>query len=333
MNAAHLQRLRLWMAERGWSRFYLARPENFAWLTGGRNTLGCVGTVAYLEVGEEVVLHTTRIEHPRLVEEEAPGLAVKVYPWYDFPPIPKPNDWEHDLTSLRLVLSPEAQATIRVLGRQVAEGVGEVVRGAGPDWREDQLAGALAEALWGRGVQPVLLLVAGEERLFRHRHPLPKDRSLGRAFMAVVCAEVGGLVVNLTRMASFGHPEVEARYRAVLEVERVALEHSRPGVALGEVLAAIDGAYKALGFPEALEEHHQGGVGGYRSREVVATPGHPLRLQEGMVLAWNPSLAGAKVEDTFLLTAGGLFNLTGDPGWPTVEVGGRKRPDLWRGGW
>jgi hypothetical protein len=52
-----------------------------------------------------------------------------------------------------------------------------------------------------------------------------------------------------------------------------------------------------------------------------------------MALAWNPSLAGAKVEDTFLLTEEGLLNLTEDPSWPTVAVGGRRRPDLWRGGW
>lgn len=43
-----------------------------------------------------------------------------------------------------------------------------------------------------------------------------------------------------------------------------------------------------------------------------------------MALAWNPSLAGAKVEDTFLLTEGGLLNLTEDPFWPAVEVGGEE---------
>ena len=101
---------------------------------------------------------------------------------------------------------------------------------------------------------------------------------------------------------------------------------------MGEVFAALQGAYARVGFPRAWGEHHQGGVGGYRSREVVATPGHPLVLEAGRVLAWNPSLSGAKVEDTFLLTEGGLLNLTEDPFWPAVEVEGRRRPDLWRGG-
>ena len=323
-------RLRRFMEERGFPRFFVARPENFAWLVGGENTLGMGESVAYLEVGEEMVLHTSRVEHPRMAEEEALGLPVRVHPWYAFPPPPSPSDLEHDLTPLRLVLSQEAQEAFIHLGREAAMAVGEVVRGARGEWRECELAGALAEALWGQGIRPLLLLVAGEERLFRHRHPLPKERPLGRAFMAVVCAARRGLVANLTRMVSSGHPRVEARYRRVLEVEEAALAASRPGASLGEVFAALQEAYARVGFPGAWEEHHQGGLGGYRSREAVATPGHPLVLEAGMVLAWNPSLAGAKVEDTFLLREGGLLNLTEDPFWPAVEVGGRRRPDLFR---
>ena len=82
MNIEALERLRGWMRAKGFSRFYVVRPENFAWLVGGANTLGMGESVAYLEVGEEVVLHTSAIEHPRMVEEEAPGLPARVHPWY-----------------------------------------------------------------------------------------------------------------------------------------------------------------------------------------------------------------------------------------------------------
>ena len=98
MNIEALERLRGWMRAKGFSRFYVVRPENFALLVGGANTLGMVESVAYLEVGEEVVLHTSAIEHPRIVEEEAPGLPARVHPWYAFPPPPGPNDLEHDLS-------------------------------------------------------------------------------------------------------------------------------------------------------------------------------------------------------------------------------------------
>ncbi|WP_242039661.1 hypothetical protein [Anabaena sphaerica] len=62
------------------------------------------------------------------------------------------------------------------------------------------------------------------------------------------------------------------------------------------------------------------------NREIVATPTATETLAAGMAVAWNPSLAGAKVEDTFvILEDGKLENLTFDPNFPSVEVEGRLR--------
>jgi hypothetical protein len=51
-------------------------------------------------------------------------------------------------------------------------------------------------------------------------------------------------------------------------------------------------------------------------------------VRVGQAFAWNPWAPGAKVEDTCLLTTSGLDMLTVDPGWPTVTVGGRARPEV-----
>lgn len=235
---------------------------------------------------------------------------------------------EYDLTPLRLILSPEEQERFRHLGQDAAHAVGEAVRQARLDWTERKLAGAVAEEALSLGIQPVVLLVAGEERIFKYRHPLPKDCSLGRLFMAVICGRRHGLVANLTRLRSFDFSEAGELYKKVLQVEAAALDLTRPGVTLGEVLFGIREAYQAVGRPEAFEEHHQGGIAGYRPRERIATPRDETALSAGMAVAWNPSLPGAKVEDTFLITEDGLENLTVDPAWPMVEVGGRLRPAL-----
>ncbi|WP_230968530.1 hypothetical protein [Nostoc sp. WHI] len=48
---------------------------------------------------------------------------------------------------------------------------------------------------------------------------------------------------------------------------------------------------------------------------------------ENTAVAWNPSLPGAKIEDTFIILKDGeLENLTFDPKWPSVKVEGRDRP-------
>ena len=331
MNRSALEKLSGWMEENGFSSFFVFRPENFAWLTGGGdNTVVAGEGVAWLEVAAgQVLLHTSRIEAGRLVDEEAAGVdEVLSYPWYAMPDLRKPNDLEHDLTPLRLVLSPEEQERFRALGRDAARALGQAVRAARPEWTERKLAGAVAEALWEQGVQPVVLLVAGEERIFKYRHPLPKDRPLGRLCMAVACGRREGLIANLTRMCSWGHPQAEVLYERVLRVEAAALEATRPGTTLGEALAEMRRAYEGIGRPEAFQEHHQGGLAGYRPREVLAVPGDGTGLEVGMAVAWNPSLPGVKVEDTFLITPEGLENLTCDPAWPSVEVRGHRRPAL-----
>jgi Xaa-Pro aminopeptidase len=320
------------MEGKGFSTFGVVRPENFAWLTGGDNTVVTGESVAWLEIREgRVTLHTSAIEAKRLAAEEVAGTDVVSYPWHRVPPPATPNDLEHDLAVLRLVLSPEAQERLRVLGGDAARAVGEAVRAARPEWTERELAGAVAEEALSLGIQPVALLVAGEERIFRYRHPLPKDRPVGRLGMAVICGRRDGLVANLTRGRSFGHPGADELHWKVLQVEAVALDATRPGTALGKALAAIREAYVAIGRPSAFEEHHQGGIAGYRPRERVALPTEDTVLDVGMAVAWNPSLPGAKVEDTFLVARDGLENLTFDPRWPRVVVAGRDRPALLEG--
>jgi hypothetical protein len=109
-------------------------------------------------------------------------------------------------------------------------------------------------------------------------------------------------------------------------VEAAALNACRVGTRLSDVYGAIAQAYKQLGHYQAIREHHQGGTTGYLSREVIATPTTIDQLSATVTMAWNPSLAGAKIEDTFvLLENGSLENLTFDPTWPSAETEGRLR--------
>jgi hypothetical protein len=58
---------------------------------------------------------------------------------------------------------------------------------------------------------------------------------------------------------------------------------------------------------------------GYIGRERLATPGDRTLLQANHALAWNPSIVGAKSEDTILINDAGFEVITaGD--YPTIEV-------------
>jgi len=114
----------------------------------------------------------------------------------------------------------------------------------------------------------------------------------------------------------------------VAQIEAVAFNASTPGATAGTVYEAIVRAYAQFGHPGGEQFHHQGGTTGYLSREAFALPGLDLTIEDGTALAWNPSLPGAKIEDTVLTTASGIEILTRDPAWPTVTVDGRPRPDV-----
>jgi hypothetical protein len=49
---------------------------------------------------------------------------------------------------------------------------------------------------------------------------------------------------------------------------------------------------------------------GYASREIIATPETWQEIRQGQAFAWNPSLVGAKAEETFVLGQDGPEILT-----------------------
>ena len=322
----------------------------FAWVTAGGSSavLQCAetGVAEVLVTQDEAVILTDEIELARLREEEIPaGFSFHASPWAqgelreryvlglagDASVLSdRPHNGEqplpHALRLRRLVLGEAEQMRYRALGREAAEAMSEVLRAARPDWTEYQLAGAGAHALWRRGIHPALVLAAGERRLPLYRHPVPTHEPIGKRAMLVFCARRHGLYANLTRFVSFGQAPQEQS--ALMEVEATGLSAVEPGKSLSAVYHAFDAAYKHADRAEALNEHHQGGITGYLAREIVATPSTATGLEPGMAFAFNPSFAGIKIEDTFLLGPQGLENLTCDPQWPAANVHGRQRP-LW----
>jgi antitoxin VapB len=123
--------------------------------------------------------------------------------------------------------------------------------------------------------------------------------------MLVVSAERGGLYANVTRIVDFEEPERELRRRqetceAILE--RLREEATRPGRTLAEAFQDCRRFYEEAGFADEWMLHHQGGLTGYASREIIATPHTDQQIRVGQAFAWNPSITGAKAEETFVLT-------------------------------
>jgi hypothetical protein len=324
----------------------------FSWITcGGSNVILLAAEIGVAEVlitSNEAWILTNDIEAQRLCDEQLyVDFNLHVSPWAsatvreDFIKqiadgrrivSDRPKSGEQLLPQeivfhKRCLLAPEIERYRRV-GEMTAKAMTEALSHARPDWSEDQLAGAGAEALYARGITPTLVLAAGEKRLPLYRHPTPTDQPLGAIAVMVFCARARGLYANITRFVSFGKlsAQQKALHRTVIEVEADALEMSHPGTALNAVYRKLAESYERHGHPNAIREHHQGGSTGYLSREVVATPDTIDLISVGTAVAWNPSLKGAKIEDTFIVQAEGIENLTFDEKWPYETVRGIERP-------
>jgi Xaa-Pro aminopeptidase len=353
-RAAELQvklaALRAALDESGAGAIRLRGTDWFAWATaGGSNTVLMAAETGVAEVlvsRDEACILTDEIEAGRLRDEEIPpGFTYHVAPWAELElreryvlevadgrPLlsDRPANEEQPLpASLRqrkMVLGADEVQRYRALGRAAAEAMTEVLNAARPDWTEYDLAGAGAQALWRRGIHPALVLTAGERRLPMYRHATPSDEPLGQRAMLVFCARRYGLYANLTRFVSFGPGSADQQ--DLLAVEATGLDAIQDGHSLSSVYFTFEQAYRHANRPDAIHEHHQGGITGYQAREIVATPLTATVLETGMAFAFNPSFKGVKVEDTFVLTPSGLENMTLDQHWPATTVQGRVRP-LW----
>lgn len=227
---------------------------------------------------------------------------------------------------LRYQLTETERERLRWLCREAGRSVADACRRHQPGESEYQAAARVHEALVPHGIHPAVVLVAGDERIFRYRHPVAVDRPVARYLMVVVVAEKWGLHAAATRFVSFGalSDELQRKYEAVASVDNAFIGATRPGAPVADVFRTAVEAYRAAGYGEEWQLHHQGGAIGYAPREYLGTAGSAEVVLENQAFAWNPSITGAKVEDTILVTASGSENLTAQPDWPLVA--GRPLP-------
>jgi Xaa-Pro aminopeptidase len=328
-RARRREQLRELLERRGLRAIVLRRPANFAWYTGGADTRvdhvspDGVADLVVTAAGECVV--TSTIEAPRMRAEQTPDLEIVEYTWYEGPdaalrevaggeaigadvPLAGAMDVAEPVAQLRRVLDPDAIERLRLVGRDATEAMAEAAATVVAGTNELEAAAALAAACRRRGLSSPVLLAAADDRIAQHRHPLPVGATVERRAMLVVSAERGGLYANLTRFVELEEPDAElARRVAACDeiLRRMREEATRPGTTLAEAFEACRGFYRDAGFPGEERLHHQGGTTGYGSREVIATPSTPHVIATSQAFAWNPSITGAKAEETFVLTETG----------------------------
>ena len=337
--------LRSLLQARALDGILLQRNSSFAWATGGSsaaiNLASTTGEASFLVTQQNAYVITNNIEAARLEGEE--DLCQKGYQFYTHAwhgatdafetiaaglklgadgAVPGMLDLSAEMARLRVNLLPVEQERLREVGRLCALAMSQAVHAVRPGQSEHEIASSLAQACLERGVEPIVNLIATDERIFNFRHPTYSAKKLERYAMLVLCGRRHGLVVSITRLVHFGKLPQELRNKsaAVAQVDATMLAATRPGRTLGQVFSDTQAAYASAGYPIEWQLHHQGGPAAYEPREYLALPDSPDTVAAGQAYAWNPSITGAKSEDTVLVTDDGFEVVSEVAGWPVFEI-------------
>lgn len=293
-------------------------------------------------------LVTSNIEARRLEGEENPGevgFEVVEVPWYEghfhtalgdlvdvsilandgYGP---GEDRSDELQELRMRLTAGETERMRELAADGCNALEAAVRTLRPGMTGREMAAELSSRLEVDGIFPYAIFAGGDRRRLSYRHPNVSAAPFERDALVVIVGVRGGLNMAATRTVSIGEPDPDLAERHLIaaEAEAAAITATRPGNTYGQALQAQLDVYEARGYHDEWRNHTQGGPIGYGAREFGPGPlAAPDRFTEwpvevGHAVAWNPTVQGAKAEDTFLVGANENEMVSNSSTWPMVEV-------------
>jgi antitoxin VapB len=344
LDAKHGQLVE-WMHAQHLAGVLLRRHENLAWLTGGAVeervcTAGetAVASLLVTAAGRRYYL-TTENEAPRAHDEEFGALDFEpvLFPWWAdetaeaavrFAGGPVGSDtpgaglMPANIYPLRAALSETEVARYRWLGAETAAATVEALNQVEPGLSEYDLDAITSAGLLRRGILPSVALYAVDDRILKYKHAVPRGNRLKQFAMLNLCARKWGLVISITRFVHFGAlPEdLAERFQSAAQVNAALLDATCAGAKSAELFRVAKAAYEDVGFPGEERFHHQGGPTGYGEREWIATPEGIEVVVNNQAFAWNPSIHGAKTEDTVILRDGRIEYLTSTQELPVMQA-------------
>jgi Xaa-Pro aminopeptidase len=171
--------------------------------------------------------------------------------------------------------------------------------------------------------RPFLLegnLASGPRTLEAEPHATSRALHPGETVLVDLYPIIDGYCADLTRVLVVGEPTpAQIERHAVLErALRVGAAALRPGVAAGDVDAAIRANLAEAGFPNNFPHHAGHGIGIEGQEAPYLVPGNPAPLEAGMVVAIEPGLylpdtGGMRLEGNYLITDEGAMALSDYP--------------------
>lgn len=328
------------------------QQKNISWLTSGRGyvNIATQTSVAFILITTaETVLISKNIETKRLIEEEFHTNFDEIieYKWYEPFDLEKTLQnyasnglilidlaIEDKLKEMRVNLTSTEIECVKLIGKQAAEAIEYTASEIDIGDTEHQISAKLSDNCKSLGLEPIVNLVAVDNRVHSRRHPLPTNQKLSKYAMLVIGARSKGIVVSATRLVHFGMvpKDIREKHYNVATIDANMINSTRKGVSFKELFINMRELYSENGFPMEWEYHHQGGLTGYDTREKILLENETHVVTSNQLYAWNPSIAGVKSEDTILTTDQGIQIVTQTDNYPLIDIKIDnkiiKRPDI-----
>lgn len=342
-----VKRLQDAMQDTGLDAVMITKSNNFAWITAGASNI----ITRYSEVGATTVVVTKEgaryillnvIEEPRVREEEhieELGFEVKTQPWYENHnlefvkeitgngvygsdiPFPGASDAGHLIETCQYSLTDNDIARYLYLGETFSRALEECLSEVRPGDMELDIAGRINEKLWKYDIDPVLFLVAGDERINKYRHCIPTGNCIRERLMVSCNGRYKGLVTKTTRFVTFKKDAAFLeQYAATLDIENQMIGATVAGTDDIVPHRLAKELYAQKGYPEMWRVHHQGGPQGYSNGYYLVTEEKHGIIQKNQCYCYNPSITGTKTEDGFIVTDEGPVMITKPVLFPKLQT-------------
>jgi Xaa-Pro aminopeptidase len=339
--------LRHYMQANDLKGIYISKQEHFAWITAGGDNI----VTRFVEDGVCAIFITldgqyficNNIETQRFKDEEYLdqfGFEERSMLWFenrtmefindligaDNPfaadiPLDRASDANGVLRSMEMVLTENEIGRYLHLGKTFSKTIESFMETIKPGDKEIEIAGRLGARMWENGLEPVLFLVASDDRIYKYRHPIPTEKKLEKYLMVSCNARYKGLVTKITRMLHFGKipAELQEQYNKTAAIENAMAAVTKPGVDDIVPFNLAKKMYADFGYPDMWKVHHQGGPQSYTNGFYLITDDTHNIIQLNQCYGYNPSITGTKTEDGFIVTEEGPLFITFPVSYPVIQ--------------
>lgn len=330
--------LRQVMISQNLNGIYISKQEHFAWITAGGDNI----VTRFVEDGICAIFITlngryficNNIETQRMIDEEVLdqlGFEERSMWWYENRTIAfiddligatgafaadialdRAVDANSILKNLEMVLTENEIGRYVHLGDVFSNTIESFMQTINPGDTELEIAGRLGARMWENGIEPVLFLIAADDRIYKYRHPIPTEKKLEKLLMISCNARYKGLVTKITRMLHVGEipADFQKQYQQTVDIENAMASVTKPGVDDIVPFNLSKKMYEDFGYPEMWKVHHQGGPQSYTNGLYLITPDNHKIIQLHQCYGYNPTITGTKTEDGFVVTEDGPLFIT-----------------------